>query len=245
MFRNRGNLSDIFHPTINDNTGNGGFRAPHYFHFWNGRFIIIRYDKTFVAIEIIALLLILSIVIAVYLFAYQIPFEDPISEIKNTFLNIQFGLICISIFATALVTFFTKSNKENLIKNLRLVAILSILAIIIFIGVKIYIDTKYNETTFEEFYEQYKQTESVKNLPKFSFNVLGFKVSDTREFYIEESINAYTNFTIKVVLYFIIHILFVFLIFYLSNRLSTIENKKEKLMKDDVVLYDDEENIKF
>ena len=82
-------------------------------------------------------------------------------------------------------------------------------------------------------------------MPKFSFNVLGFKVSDTREFYIEESINAYTNFTIKVVLYFIIHILFVFLIFYLSNRLSTIENKKEKLMKDDVVLYDDEENIKF
>ena len=41
----------------------------------------------------------------------------------------------------------------------------------------------------------------------------------------------------------ITHILVVIVIFYLSYRLSAIERKKEKLAKDDAILYDEEKNI--
>ena len=83
MFRNRGKLPNINNGGNNGN--NGGYNAPHYSHYWNGRFIVIRYDKTFIAIELIATFLILLVIFAVYLFAYPVTFEDQIAELKQTF----------------------------------------------------------------------------------------------------------------------------------------------------------------
>lgn len=240
MFRNRGELPNI---NVGNNNSNNGYSVPHY---WNGRFVVIQYDKTFVAIELISTLIILLIVFAVYLFAYQISFEDPIAKMKRTFLTAQLISIGISLVATMLVTFLTKSSKEKLIKNLRVVAITSILMIIVFLGIKLYVDNKYNEDTFGEFYEQYEQpNDSSKDSNKISLSLSGIKLSSLKEAYIEESVNAYTNFSVKAMLYMIIHILVVIVIFYLSYRLSAIERKKERLAKDDAILYDDEENIKF
>lgn len=241
MFRNREKVPDI--STNSDK--NGGYSAPHYSHYWNGRFIIIQYDKTFVAIELIAILIILLTVAAVYLFAYQVSFEDPIATIKNNFLTVQLISIGISLVATGLVTFLAKS-KETLIRNLRIVAIVSILIIVVFLGIKLYINSQYNEDTFGEFYEKYEQPNSnEKNLNKISFGLSGIKVSSLKEAYIDESVDAYTNFSVKTMFYMIIHILVVIVIFYLSYRLSSIERKKEKISKDDEILYDEEENIKF
>lgn len=243
MFRNRGELPNI---NVGNNNSNNGYSVPHYSHYWNGRFVVIQYDKTFVAIELISTLIILLIVFAVYLFAYQISFEDPIAKMKRTFLTAQLISIGISLVATMLVTFLTKSSKEKLIKNLRVVAIISILIIIVFLGIKLYVDNKYNEDTFGEFYEQYEQpNNNGENLKQVSLGLSGIKLSSLKEAYIEESVNAYTNFSVKAMLYMIIHILVVIVIFYLSYRLSAIERKKERLAKDDAILYDDEENIKF
>ncbi len=245
MFRNRGEVPNI-NTNVGDNNGNAGYSAPHYSHYWNGSFVIIKYDKTFVTIELISALIILLIVFAVYLFAYQITFEDPIAEIKSTFLTAQFISIGISLVTTGLVTFLTKSSKEKLIKNLRVIAIVLILVIIAFLGIKLYVDSKYNEDTFGEFYEQYEQSNnSSKDSNKISFGLSGIKISSLKEAYIEESVNAYTNFSVKAMLYMIIHILVVIVIFYLSYRLSATERKKERLAKDDAILYDEEENIKF
>lgn len=113
MIRNRGET-----PNINTNN-NQGYSAPHYRHYWNGRFVIIKYDKTFLAIELIANLLILLIVFAVYLSSSQISFMDPIAEIKSNFLTAGLVAIIISIIATVLVTFLTRSSKEKLTKNLK------------------------------------------------------------------------------------------------------------------------------
>ena len=46
-------------------------------------------------------------------------------------------------------------------------------------------------------------------------------------------------------LYLTIYVFVVIFIFYLSYRVSTIERKKQRLSKDDAILYDDEENVKF
>ena len=206
MFRNRGEL-----PNINTNAGGnirkGGYSAPHYTHYWRQRYIIVRYDKTFLAIELIATLIILLTIAAVYLFAYQVSFKDPIATIKSNFLTAQIISIGISLIATGLVTFFTKSSKENLIKYLRIIATISTLIIIIFLGIKLYMDNKYNEDTFGNFYEQYEQAKDNKNSTKINIELSGIKVLDPKGAYIDKSVNAYTNFSVKTILYMIIHIL--------------------------------------
>lgn len=239
MFRNRGPVPNV------PNNSSGGYRPPHYKHYWNRRFIIIHYDKTFIAIELISVLIILLIVLAVYLFGYQISFEDPLSEVKQTFLNAQIISIAAVLIVTGLVTFFTRSSKENLIRNLRIIALVYILSIIVFLGIKISIDNKYNnEETFGEFYEQYeKQNNNNNNSKKINFGLSGISISEPKEAYINESLSAYTNFSTKVILYTIIQFSIVIILFYLSSKLSRIEMKRQKISKDDEVLFDDEQNI--
>ncbi len=246
MFRNRGEVPDI-NTDVGGSGDNGGYSAPHYSHYWSGRFMIIQYDKTFVAIELISWVIILLTILAVYLFTYKVSFEDPIAQMKSNFLTAQFSSIVISIIIAGVVTFFTRKSKEKLIRNLIIVAIISLIVNFIFLGFKLNIDNKYNETTFREFYEQYEQSKNNdnKNTNKITVGLSGVKMSSLKEAYVEESVNAYTNFSVKVTLYMVIYIFVVFIIFYLAYRLSVIERKKEKLSRDDAILYDDENNIKF
>ena len=240
MFRNRGKL-----PNINNdpNTG-GGYRVPHYRHYWNGNFIIIQYDLKFIAIEVIVSFIIILTVIAVYLSSYQTSFEDPIAEVKQNFLNAQSISIIAVLVVSGLVTFLTRSSKENLIRNLRIIALIYTLSIVVFLGVKIHLDNKYNnETTFGEFYEQY-ETQANDNSKSLKFGLFsGISISDPKEAYINESMSAYTNFSTKVIIYMVIQFIIVAILFYLSSRLSRIEEKKQRLSKDDKILFDEEQNI--
>lgn len=246
MFRNRGELPNIDISTNNNNNEHRGYGVPHYSNYWRGRFIVIKYDKTFVAIELIATLIIILVAVAVYLFAYQVTFNDPIAKIKDTFLTTQLISIAVSFVLVGLVTFFSKS-KEALIRNLKIVATISLLIIFVHLGVKLHLDNKYNKEKFEEFYETYEQSnvQTNDNSKKITVGISGVKNLNAKESYVEDSINAYTNFKIKTMLYMVIYILVVVVIFYLAYRLSAMERKKEELQKDDAVLFDEEENIKF
>ena len=56
---------------------------------------------------------------------------------------------------------------QKLIKNLVIVAILSIITVISFSIIKLNVDNKYNKETFGKFYEQYEKTnEKEKNTKK-------------------------------------------------------------------------------
>ena len=239
MFRNRGEI-----PNISTNSeNNDGYNVPHYSHYWTGRFIIIQYDKTFVAIELISVMLILLIVLAVYLFSYPISFEDPLATMKNNFLTAQLIAVVGSLVGIGLVTFLTKSSKEKLIRNLRIVGLLSMIILIVLWIAKLKVDTTYNkEEVFRNFYEQYEAKDNGK---KMDLKLSGMKLVNEKEAYIKESQNAYTNFSVKVIMYLIVQLIMILILFYLSYRLSVREMKKEKLAKDDAILYDEEENIKF
>ncbi len=240
MFRNRGEVPNI---DIGKGNENGGYSAPHYSHYWNGRFIIIQYDKTFIAMELISAFLIILIAVAVYLFAYQITFYDPIAEIKETFLTFQLISIIATVILAGLITILSK-QKETLIKGLRLVGIISLLIVCIHLGLKINLDSQYNEETFGEFYETYEEQGNTSS-KRVTIGLSGIKYLDNKEAYIEESVNAYTNFKIKTILYIVIYFIAICMIFYLAHRLANREEKKEDLYKDDAVLFDEEENIKF
>lgn len=244
MYRNRGKLPDIS-PNKGGEKGNGGYRAPHYRNYWPKRFLIITYDSKFLAIELISVFIILVIMFAAYIFSYKIEFNDPIESIKNNYLIAQIILIVITIFATVLVTMMTKSNKENLILNLRLIATVSILIIAILFGAKVYLDNQYkNESVFAEFYEQYEKGNQ-EDSKKITVGLTGTKMQTPQETYIENSLESYNVFSIKSIIYMAIYILFVVLIFYLAHRLAIIEDIRDEVIKNDDVLFDDEENVKF
>lgn len=240
MFRNRGELPNI---DIGNDNGNSGYNAPHYSHYWRHRYIIIHYDKTFIAMELISAFLIILIAVAVYLFAYQITFYDPIAEMKETFLTFQLVSIIVTVVLAGLITILSK-KKETIIKGLKLVGIISLLIMFIHLGLKIYLDNVYNEETFGEFYETYESGNDT-NSKKVTVGLSGIKYLNDKETYIENSMSAYTNFKIKTILYMAIYFIMICILFYLAHRLANMEEKKEELYKDDAVLFDEEENIKF
>ena len=243
MFRNRGEVPNI---DIGQDNGNGGYGVPHYSHYWRRygyyRYYIIHYDKTFIAMELISAFLIILIAVAVYLFAYQITFYDPIAETKTTFLTFQLISILATVILAGLITILSK-QKETIIKGLKLVGIMSLLIVLIHLGSKIYLDSQYNEETFGEFYETYEQGNT--DSKRLTIGLSGIQYLDDKEAYIEESVNAYTNFKVKTILYMVIYCITICIIFYLAHRLENMEDKKEELYKDDAVLFDEEENIKF
>ncbi len=243
MFRNRGEVPNI---DIGQDNGNGGYGVPHYSHYWRRYgyygYYIIHYDKTFIAMELISAFLIILIAVAVYLFAYQITFYDPIAETKTTFLTFQLISILATVILAGLITILSK-QKETIIKGLKLVGIMSLLIVLIHLGSKIYLDSQYNEETFGEFYETYEQGNT--GSKRLTIGLSGIQYLDDKEAYIEESVNAYTNFKVKTILYMVIYCITICIIFYLAHRLENMEDKKEELYKDDAVLFDEEENIKF
>lgn len=240
MFRNRGEVPNI---DIGQDNENGGYGVPHYSHYWRRyRYYIIHYDKTFIAMELISAFLIILIAVAVYLFAYQITFDDPIAETKTTFLTFQLISILATVILAGLITILSK-QKETIIKGLKLVGIISLLIVLIHLGSKIYLDSQYNEETFGEFYETYEQGNT--SSKRLTIGLSGIQYLDDKEAYIEESVNAYTNFKVKTILYMVIYCITICIIFYLAHRLENMEDKKEELYKDDAVLFDEEENIKF
>lgn len=211
-----------------------------------GRFIIIKCDKTYIAIELISYLIILLIAIVAFLYGTNSTFFDPIASVKSNFLIGQLICIGITILATVLASFFTKSSKENLITYLRIIAIASIIISIIFVFIKINYNSNYNENTFEQYYEQYeKQKDPKEERNNLNIGISGLSIVDSKTSYIEQSKSSYTTFTIKSSLYIALQILIGLIIFYLSYRLSSMEKKKNNVTKDDAVLFDNETNVKY
>lgn len=243
MFRNRGPIPDL-NPKGNAD-GYKGFRAPHYRNYWNGRFIILRVDKSFVIISMTCAFIIFIIAFFALVFGFQLPFEDPIATVKENFLTAQFTAVALTIAIPILAVIFVKSSKEHLIMILRIISVLSFVSILVFLGIKANLDNKYNESKFESFYNQYKDEDEKEDSKKVVVGLSGIKLTTSKQNYIDKSKEAYTNFTIKTVLYMVLQLILIAIIFYFSIRLTNIENKKEKLEKDDKVLFDDVQNVKY
>ena len=169
--------------------------------------------------------------------------HSPIAKDKETFLTFQLVSIIVTVVLAGLITILSK-RKETIIKGLKLVGIISLLIMFIHLGLKIYLDNVYNEETFGEFYETYESGNDT-NSKKVTVGLSGIKYLDDKETYIENSVSAYTNFKIKTILYMAIYFIMICVLFYLAHRLANMEEKKEELYKDDAVLFDEEENIKF
>lgn len=190
-------------------------------------------NKSFVVIQLIFAIIISGFIFWLYFFVLESSHEDPIAIIKNNILTAQLVMIGLSLIATLLVTIFTR-NKKKLIQKFKIIVIISILMIIAQITMKIYMDSKYNEETFEQFYEQ--TNSDGENKKGITLGIYGVRITSEKESYVQKSIALYNLFNIKTLLYIIIHVIVVMLILYLTIKLMSIEEKKAKIAKDDIVL---------
>ena len=101
---------------------------------------------------------------------------------------------------------------------------------------------KYNEQEFSNMYEQYEASSENENK-----RVVGLftGIKTVKEAYIQDNTNAYLNFKVKTVTYIVIYILTILVMIYLAYRLKKNEDQKDRLEKDDEILYDEEENVKM
>ena len=247
MFRNRGEIPEInFNENNdnNDNNENNGYNVPHYTHYPRRNFFIICYDWHFFAIEVVTTLVAIVIAFGIYLFAYKVDFNDPLENVKNGFLVSQLLAILVAGIVAGIATFISKSQKA-LIKSLKIILLVSIIAILTFLGVKIYMDNKYDEEIFLQFYETIETPNKDANSKKVVTGLNGIKLLNEKDAYIEKCVEAYTHFKIKTIVYMILHTIEIIVLIYLIYGISKKENKKEKLYKDDIVIFDEEENVKM
>lgn len=219
--------------------------------FWGYRHYTIIYlnhedYKRLVIINAVMLIAVAIMMFALYLYAYNVEFFDPIQNIKSTFLTTQ--LISIAFFAVAiLLLIMLSTNQEKLLKLMKLLAVFSIFAVIIFAGIKIHFDNTYTKEQFAQFYETYKDDilENNKDETKIAYDLKSMKILDEKETYISESVNAYTQFKTKTLVYLISQLIVSLVIIYIVAKLSSQARKRQELKKDDSVLFDEEKNIKF
>lgn len=248
MFRNRGSLPHIEFNQGRDDDDNGpeGFHVPYFTNYWNGYYYVVHYDAKLVVTQAVVFAVLLLLAIVVYIYKYNALPDDPIIQLKSAILRIQIIQIGATIGMGVLAMFLSK-NKENLIRTLNVLAIVSIFMSITIVGIKLYMDSQYNEETFKQFYDQYERVKG--NYTETARATLGnswtLKVIDSKEAYVIDSKTAYMQFTVKQTLYVIINVLVSMGILYLAGRISKIEEKKERLAKDDIVLNDEEENVKY
>lgn len=185
-----------------------------------------------IIIEITLITIIFIIALVLYWGITTIEFEDPIELIKNNFLTVQLKLIAISVIATIIVIIFTR-NKRKLIRNLIIVALISIIMITIQVGVKIYLDNKYNQEEFEQLYEIHKEKDD-KYYKDISISISGVDIIGAKESYIKKSTSSYNIFKIKTIMFLSIHLLIVIMILYKINKLIIIETNKANIVKNEV-----------
>ena len=90
-----------------------------------------------------------------------------------------------------------------------------------------------------------KHNEEVKQKKVISINIDGLKVKEAKQSYIDESIIAYKFFSYKSVAVAILYIIIILFNLAMIVRLIKMQEKNDRLNKDDIILFDEEENVKI
>lgn len=236
-------------PSIGDdnNSGMNDMRTHDYYRgygYYNRFHYYIPMDNTYVIMQMIVTFIILIVGIITYLATYESSIVDPIENIKKMFINTHLIIIGILLAITIIINFFSK-NKEALIKKLIIIIVISIMTMLVFFVIKLHLDTTYNKEKFEQFYTEQNITESSNAKTKIDIGITGASLKTEKEYYIDECMKLYNIFKAKTYGTLGLHVLLNILIIYQILRISKIQGRKEQMNKDDLILFDEEENIKF
>ena len=234
-FMGRGDMPSIG----DDNTPNCHHGGP---FLYNRFYYYIPLDNTYVIMELIATFIILIVGAITFLMAYKSTIIDPIENIKKVFINAH--LIAIFLAITLVVNLFSKKESE-LISRLILTAITSIVIMMFFVGTKFYLDKTYTKTEFEKIYTEQNANKIDSKKTKVGIGLTGVNIKTEKEYYVDECVKLYNIFKTKSYGTLGLHLLLNLLLIYQILKVEKIQNRKERLDKNDIILNDEEQNVKY
>lgn len=205
----------------------------------------IPLDNTYVIMQMIVTFIILIVGLITFFVTYQSTIIDPIESIKKLFINMYLIIIGILLAITLITNFFSK-KETSLIKRLVIILTISIVIMLVFFGIELSLDTTYTKDKFEQFYTEQNINASSNNTTKskIDIGITGIGIKTEKQYYIDECSKLYGIFSTKAYGTMGLHLLLNILLIYQIVRISKIQRKKDKLNKDDAILFDEEQNIK-
>lgn len=238
-------------PSVGNNNiggaGNNNFNGHSYHrrpYFYRRFYYYIPLDNTYVIMQMIVTFIILIVGGITFLATYKSTIIDPIEDIKKLFVNTHIIVIVFFLAITFIINLSSK-KESDLIKRLVLMATISIITMLVFLGIKLNLDTTYTESVFEQFYTEQNINRETNEKSKINIGITGMSIKTEKEYYIDECVKLYNIFKIKSYGSLGLHLLLNILLIYQILKVQKIQKKKEKLDKDDLILFDEEQNIKF
>lgn len=242
-----GSLGGGLRPDGNDNN-RADNRHNGRMYYRGGLFRMYYYlplDNIYVILEMIAAIIIFTIVGITFLATYKPSVVDPLENTKKIIINLYIIIALFLIVITILANYFSK-DKNALLKRLFVILAISIMTIFAFLGVKLNLDSTYTKDKFEQIYVQENGNERNSDAKtKFGIGLSGIQIKTDKEYYIDECVKAYNIFAIRMYVIVALNVLIIVLLIYQVSKVSKIQDKRNQLNKDDVILFDEEENIKF
>ena len=239
-----GNLAGgLVHKNGNDASGNNNGRR----YYRGGLFRMYYYiplDNTYVIFQMIAAIIIFTVAGICFVTIYKPSVIDPLENTKKLILNTYIIINLFLIVVTLLSNYFSK-NKNALIKRLIVILLMSIITMLVFFGIKLNLDSTYNKSKFEQIYTEENVENTSDNKSKLNIGLKGLQIKTDKEYYIDECIKAYNVFSIRMYGIVAINVLLTILLVYQIPKVSQIQEKRDQLSKDDEILFDEEENVKF
>ena len=220
----------------------------HRYYYGRRIYYYVPLDNTYVLMQMIVTFLILIVGVITFISTYESTTIDPIENTKRLFINIYLIIIAILIVAMFIINFSSK-NESILINRLILLFLISMIIMFVFCGIKLNLDSTYNVDRFEQFYlsqnVQNKSSKDSTEKSKISIGLTGVSLKSEKEYYIDECVKLYDIFKTKTYGILGLHLLLNVLLIYQISKVIKIKNKKERLNKDDAIVYDEEQNVRF
>lgn len=239
----RGNIPSIGNDVNNGGNSDGNSNYLGHMHRHIRYYCYVPLDNTYVIFQMIVTFFILIVGVITYLATYKSTILDPLEGTKKLFINSELIITVIFLITMFVVNIFSK-KEEDLSRRLVLILMLSLILFLVFLGIKLNLDVTYNEAKFEQIYTEQNGSESEKKT-RIDIGIAGASLKTEKQYYIDESIKLYNIFKIKSYGSLGLHLLFNVLLIYQILKMQKIQNGKEQLARDDSILYDEEENVKF
>jgi len=194
-FMGRGDFPSIEHDHIDNTQDNNYYRD---YRYYNRIYYYVPFDNTYVIMQMIVTFIILIVGVITFFATYQSTIMDPIESTKKLFIHTYLIIIGISLAITLATNFLSKS-KTILIKRLAILSAISIIIMLVFLGIKLHLDTTYTKDKFEQFYtEQSNESSNTTAKSKIDIGITGMRIKTEKEYYMDECSKLYGIFSTKV-----------------------------------------------
>ena len=195
-------------------------------------------------INMIFTIIFIIVAAVVYIFTYKSKVIDPIEDLKKTIIIMHLGLMIILLFASLIINILSKDINTYLIKTYLVLAV-SIIVFLAFSGVKYYMNTTYTKEKFEQLYDEKYSDISIDMSLLDMVDLDNMKIKTEKEFFADECSKVFKYYNIKTYGLLVVNLGLIALFAYQTNKISELKKKKDRIAKDDIVLFDEEENVKI